>query len=145
MRNKPPLPLCKAFLVLSQIVDGPNGEVALVGLPRRFPKSAFPAATQVAFFARLTSAHGHYQVEVQLQTPDGQTVWREGPPNPWPLDDPLELYDLKLNMCASFPKPGRYDFVLLMNGDEIARQPFPAELAPYAEARRSTPGDSDEE
>jgi hypothetical protein len=144
MQNKPPQPLCKAFLVLSQIVDPPNGEISLIGLPRRFQKSSFPAATPVAFFARLTSAHGYYQVEVQLQTPDGQTAWREGPPNPWSLHNPLELYDLKLNLFAAFPKPGRYDFVLLTNGDEIARQPFLAELVPPPETRPLTQGDSDE-
>lgn len=132
MRNKPPLPLCKAFLVLSRIVEGSDGDVALVGLPRRFQKPAFPAATNVAFFARLASAHGHYQIEMQLQTPEGETVWREGPPEPWPLDNPLELYDLRLTMCASFPQPGSYDFVLLLNGEEVARQPFPADLIAQA-------------
>jgi hypothetical protein len=130
MRTQPPLPLCKAFLVVAQIVDYPNGQVALVDLPRSFSKSVFPAATEIAFFARLASAHGQYRVEMQLQTPDGEVVWREGPPSPWPLADPLELYDLKLRMCAVFPKAGRYDFVLLMNDEEVARQPFPAVLVP---------------
>jgi hypothetical protein len=131
MRTQPPLPLCKAFLVLAQIVDYPDGAVALVGLPRGFSKSAFPVATEVAFFARLASAHGQYQVEMQLQTADGEVVWREGPPSPWPLVDPLELYDLKLNkMCAVFPQAGRYDFVLLMNDEEVARQKFTAEFIP---------------
>lgn len=128
MLKKPPQPLCKAFLVLSRIGDTPEGEVALVGLPRRFQKSAFPAAANVAFFARLTSAHGKYQAEIQLQTPDGEVVWREGPPESWLLDHPLEMYDLKFNLCVIFPSPGSYDFVLELNGDEVARQPFPAEI-----------------
>jgi hypothetical protein len=59
-------------------------------------------------------------------------MWREGPPDPWLLLDPLELYDLKMTVCVSFPKPGHYDFVLLANGEELARQPFPAKLAHQA-------------
>jgi hypothetical protein len=129
MRRKPPVPLCKAFLVLSQIVDGSNGEVVMTGLPRCYHKHVFPSATPIAFFARLTSAHGEYKIEMQLQNPQGETVWRDGPPEPWILGDPLELYDLKLKMCASFPNPGQYDFVLVMNGEEVARQSFPAVLA----------------
>src|SRR5262249_35686997 len=129
MKSKPPLPVCKAFLVLSKIVDIPNGEVALVGLPRVFRCPSFPAATLASFFARLTSAHGKYQVEVQLQNAEGETIWREGPPEPWTLGDPLEMYDLKLNLNVAFPKPGQYDFVLLLNDEEVARQPFPALLA----------------
>jgi hypothetical protein len=43
----------------------------------------------MGFFARLVSAHGQYQIEVQLQTPDGNTVWRDGPPDPWTLANPL--------------------------------------------------------
>jgi hypothetical protein len=132
MAKKQPVPLCKAFLVLSRIVERPDGEPALIGLPRCFRRPAFPAATPLAFFARLASAHGRYEVEVQLQTPDGETAWREAVPDILPLNDPLELYDLKLTMCPSFPKPGRYDFVLLLNGEEVAKQQFLVELIPPA-------------
>ena len=72
-------------------------------------------------------AHGDYQVEVQLQD-DGEVVWRDGPPEPWQMTDPLRNYDLKLTLSVIFPEPGDYEFVLLANGEEVAREKFHAHL-----------------
>ena len=40
----------------------------------------------------------------------------------------LAMYDLKLNLCPVFPRPGAYDFVLTANGEEVARQRFAVQL-----------------
>src|SRR5437868_7385995 len=99
MNRKPPLPVCKAFLVCRQIVDDPKTqEPVLVGLPLVLTTHRYPAGQQLAFFTRWTSAHGEYQVELQLQAPDGTVLWGDSPPEPWRMEDPLKAYDLRLSM-----------------------------------------------
>jgi hypothetical protein len=81
MSRKPPLPVCRAFLVCNQIAEDPSSrDPILVGLPRAFVSRNFPAASALGFFARLTSTHGAYQVEILLQDESGAVVWRDGPP-----------------------------------------------------------------
>jgi hypothetical protein len=126
---KPPLPLSKAFLVCDRVVDHDH-KFSLAGMARGCVGRSYPAAQALGFFARLTSAHGQYVMEVQLQSPDGDVLWRDGPPEPLPMPDPLEEYDLKFNLNVAFPKAGTFYFVLTGNGEEIARQRFIAELAP---------------
>jgi hypothetical protein len=131
MIQQPPLPVCKAFLVCCNIVeDNDPRQVVLAGLPRFHQHHCYPNAPPLAFFARVTSAHGDYVVEIQLQTPEGEVVWTDGPGRPWAMPDPLLMYDLTLSLCPVFPVPGIYDFILLANGQEVARQPFKATLTP---------------
>jgi hypothetical protein len=69
-------------------------------------------------------------VEVQLQNEDGEVVWKDGPPDPLNMPDPLWTYDIRLNVCMSFPKPGTYEVVLLANGEELARERFYTGVTP---------------
>ena len=127
--RKPPIPVSIAFLPCRQIVEDPSiQDTVLVGLPRMYAHHHFPSAAPLGVFARWSSAHGEYQVELQLVTPAGEVVWKEGPPEPWRMPDPLMTYDLKLTVNVVFPGPGFYDLLLLANGDEVARQRFEAKL-----------------
>ncbi len=129
VRGKPPLPISKAFLICNRLSDdSKTGQTTLVGLPCVVVARFFPVAYPLAFFARWASAHGVYQVEVQLQHSEGEVLWRAGPPKPWLLTDPLRDFDLKLSLLPVFPKPGSYDFVLLANDEEVSRQRFFARL-----------------
>jgi hypothetical protein len=130
MMPRAPAPVCKAFLVSRKVDTDPRTrETFIVGLCSSFQHHHFPAGMSVGIFGRLTSAHGHYHIEVQLQTPEGEVVWKDGPPVPWPMPDPLHTYDVKLNVCVAFPQPGTYDLVLLANGEELARHRFLARLS----------------
>lgn len=125
--TRPPLPLCKAFLVCRRILDDrQRDDTLLEGLPRALHAMYYPCGAMLGIFARCTSAHGDYRIEVQLHNHEGTVVWRDGPLEAWRLDNPLEMYDLKLNLTVVFPCPGTYDIVLLANGDEVARQRFHA-------------------
>lgn len=129
-RNLPP-PVCTVFLICRQIVENPSlNETVLHGLPLGFNSRHFPAAGPLGFFARCTSAHGRYLMEVSLRTAGGEVVWRDGPPDSWALEDPMRQYDLKLTLCPVYPAPGIYDFVLTANGEEIARQKFVVQPLP---------------
>src|SRR5262249_43604088 len=112
MERKPPPPVCKAFIVCRQIVDHPQlNDSVIVGLGRAYQQKNYPGASPLGFFARLSSARGHYRIEVQLRNSDGEVVWREGPDAEFPMEDPLEMYDIKMNLAPVFPKPGVYDFL----------------------------------
>jgi hypothetical protein len=126
MGQKLPKPECKAFLICREIgIHTKTGELILVGLPTNFAHRRFPAAMTCGVFARLASAHG---IEVQLQSPEGEVFWKDGPPAPWDMSNPLVTADLRLNLNIVFPSPGIFDVVLLANGDEISRQRFAAVL-----------------
>src|SRR5438105_10091362 len=100
----PPKPVCKALLVCRQIPEDPlSHEFSLLGLLRRISIPVYPARVPLGIFCRWTCGHGDYQVEVQLQTPDGEVVHRDGPPGPWQMADPLGLYDLGLRIPLVFP------------------------------------------
>ena len=125
METKSLLPVCKAFLLCRETHLAPQrGDAILVGRLDAHAARAFPSAARVGFFARLTSARGSYTVEVQLHDEAGQVVWRAGPAQPWDLDDPLRAYDLTLNLLPVFLAPGAYDFVLVVDGRELARERF---------------------
>jgi hypothetical protein len=40
------------------------------------------------------------------------------------LDDALGAYDLTLNMTPVFLGPGAFDFVLVVNGEDLAQERF---------------------
>ena len=88
------------------------------------------------FFARLASGHGRYLIEVQLQAPGGEVLWKEGPSEPWDMLDPLKTYHIHMkNLNVVFPMPDVFDLVLLANGDEISRQRFGAVLVTETKAK----------
>jgi hypothetical protein len=128
-----PIPICKSFLTCRDIAADPNyNDVVLVGLRSFHEHHRYPASVRVGIFARLASAHGQYRIEIQLQSPEGEVVWTDGPPEPWTLDDPLYNYDLRFIINLVFPAPGTYDLVLLANGQEVARDRYSARLLQHA-------------
>ena len=129
---KTPVPICKSFLTCRATATDPDyRDTVLIGLRSHHEHHRYPSSVTVGMFARLSSAHGEYVIEIQVQTPEGETVWKEGPPTPYELSDPLWDYDLLFNINLVFPQPGRYDLVLLANGEEIARERFNAVLTPH--------------
>lgn len=129
MKTKAPTPVCTAFLTCRLFANDPKtGDDLLVGMPRAFVHRNYPAATPISFFIRCTSAHGEYHGQIQLQNGAGEVVWKDGPPDPYKMSNPLELYDLRWNLNVIFPDAGVYQFVAVINGDEIARQTFHAKL-----------------
>jgi hypothetical protein len=131
MTRKPPSPFCKAFLVCHEIHQNPeNGSLVLVGWATSWQNSEFPAAMPAAIFARLSSGHGDYTVEIQLKNAQGEALCRAAVPEPVALPSPLEVQDATLEFSPVFPAPGDYSFVLTANGDELDCMPFQVRLAP---------------
>jgi hypothetical protein len=131
MDRKPPLPVCKAFLVCRQI-EGLHLE--LIGPNNCYVNRRFPNGCSLGFFAKLSGGHGEYTIEVQLHDKQGNVPWRDGPPESWRPQSPLQTLDVMVSLIPVFPGPGDYFLVLTANGEELGREPFAARLAPQTEA-----------
>ena len=127
MPNNVPEPVCKAFIVCGRVATDPQtGQGTLIGLPMAYQHHHFPTAATLGFFARVSDARGQYDVEIQLADSSGEVVWRDGPPEPLTMNDPLMYYDFLFNLNVVFPQPGEFEFVLVLSGKPIARQRFKA-------------------
>jgi hypothetical protein len=96
-------------------------EFVLVAPLSRVVVSAFPAGTHLSIYAHITDARGRYTIGLRLVNDEGETVWEwlNGPvvqqADPL-LPHRVGLYDVALD----FPRPGRYDLVMLANGEQLA-------------------------
>ncbi len=130
MRSKPPVPICKKFLTCRRIYTHSEfNDTCFEGLRSHYQSHRFPFAITTALFFQLVSAHGQYEIEIQLQTPEGEIVWKDGPPGSCSLDETLMVYEFKLSVNLVFPKPGPYVVVLVVNGEELEREPSSATLS----------------
>jgi hypothetical protein len=115
--------LVPAFVVCREIFeDCRTHEFILVAPFSNLSATAFPLVCRPSIYAHLTCGHGSYDMAMQLRDMEGNLLWEWLCPRPIRLPDPLHqhrvtLYDARLE----FPRPGRYDLVLLANGEEVAR------------------------
>lgn len=132
MERKPPTPICKSFTVCRQIIlDQFTQEYILVGPTQQIVSHVYPMVANLSVYARCTSVQGSYHLELQLQDLESTVCWRQIMEPPWDLRDPLAIGQLNIqNLGVFFQKPGRYEFVLLMNGEEVFRDVFLALLPP---------------
>lgn len=79
----------------------------------------------LSVFARWTNAHGRYRVELQLRDMEGEALWRDVMDNPFDVPDPLLVVPLTLrHRVFHFPRAGKYEVVLLANGEEVTADVF---------------------
>ena len=130
MERKPPMPMCRCFLVCRQILlDQFTQEHVLLGPTHQFVAFTFPVVADLSIYVRCTSVQGSYSLEVQLQDLEGNVLWRHQFQPPLEAHDPLMVGILNLQRLGIyFPKPGKYEFVLLANGEEVVRDVFWARL-----------------
>lgn len=124
MTNKP-APVCKAFLICKRI-DG--NQLTLIGQENWHGAHSFPSAQPLAYFAKLRCMRGKCEVQVQLQNESGDVVWRSASLESPPMQSPLQTLELKLPIVPVFPSPGDFSLVLVVNGEELDREPFGARL-----------------
>jgi hypothetical protein len=116
-------PLAQAFVVCREIFeDCRSHDFMLIAPFSGLQAPAFPAATRLSIYAALTCGHGSYALTLQLRDGDDQPQWAWDCPKPIRLDNPLVQHQFTLyDVVLEFPRPGRYDLVLLANGSEVAR------------------------
>ena len=129
MENKPPTPVMQTFLICREIFqDKWSHHYILVGPSLEFVSQTFPGVTATALYVQVSSCHGRYRPELQLQDFNGQVVWSEALDPPFDAPDPLRTYTLTFQARLPIPRPGGYDVVLLLNGREVGRRAFKARV-----------------
>lgn len=122
MPHKPPQPLAPTFLLCREIFqDNKTGEHLLVAPFTSINFAAFPAALRVSLYIVLTGGHGTYYLGLQLRDAAGHLIGEAQGPQALAQDDPLAYSQLCWrDLVLQFPQPGRYDLVLLVNGDDLS-------------------------
>lgn len=127
--NKP-LPQCRAILLCEDVGEDPaTGEISLHKLIDGFKISAFPAASKPFWvFVQLYDGIGRYQVSMEANAlDDGISVAKAALPS---LDFPERLAKIDMMIPVEsviLPRPGRYELIALLDGQELCRQHFDAE------------------
>jgi hypothetical protein len=128
MPEQSPLPMAHAFLVCRQIIqDVVTGQCVLIDPKIEFALPHFPASVLVSIYGQLSEVRREYFPEFRLWGSDGEILWDYRAPAPMtsPDDDPLRQYRFVFrDLAIPFPRPGRYDLLMLAQGTEIARYPL---------------------
>ena len=128
MPEQSPLPMAHAFLVCRQIIqDVVTSQCVLIDPKIEFSLPHFPATVLVSIYGQLSEVRREYSPEFRLWGSDGEILWDYRAPAPMtsPDDDPLRQYRFVFrDLAIPFPRPGRYDLLMLAHGTEIARYPL---------------------
>ena len=126
MDRRPPRPVVKSFIVCNRIFeDQATRELILLDPRQQVGAAQFPVILRLSIYAHCTGMHGTYHLELQLQDMEGNSLWGQPIDKPLEAPDPLRGTVMRLvNMDVYFAKPGKYDLVLLANGEEIHRDVF---------------------
>jgi hypothetical protein len=105
--------------------DERTEEYVLVSPQHQTFAPRYPVVQDLSFIARWTNAHGRHRVELQLRDLAGVVLWHEEMSEPFDVADPLRLFPLYLrHHQVRFPAPGKDEFALLANGQEVAADVF---------------------
>jgi hypothetical protein len=122
VQRKPPLPTAQAFLVCKAVHQDPTTRMySLEKICDAIGLNFFPAGYPVSVYAYLTGGHGVYELALELRDAEGTPVWAGRWSDPLEYCDPLKSQQLAVNNTViAFPAPGRFDLVLLANGEDLA-------------------------
>ena len=123
MHASRPQPLVQSFLVCREITPAPSGGGLMLVTPLDgVAASSFPAEIPLSAYAHLTDAHGRYVVGLQLVDSDGEVVWAMDRPGVVEEPDPLSQHRVTFpDVRVRFPRVGRYDLILVVNGEALAQ------------------------
>jgi hypothetical protein len=126
--RKPP-PQCKAILLCDHaIVEAITGKISIIGIFDNWALRGFPHPTRPFMaFLQLTDGIGNYAVSVDVHDLQGDVIIAQA------RLPQVHFADRRRKVNLMIPIPplilhhvGRYDFVVLADGQEIDRQQFQA-------------------
>jgi hypothetical protein len=122
MPGKLPPPRVQTFVACRQIYeDRRTRECILIGPFGGVALNFFPAGFRLSLYADLCGARGAFELSLELRDDELETVWGWRWPEPFRHDNPLEPHHVILHdVVLEFPRPGRYDLVLLANQEDVA-------------------------
>jgi hypothetical protein len=132
--NGPPsrIPVVRHFIACERIERSPDGRhcslVNVIHAIRPLPGAPYPRVhPALSLYVLLTDGQGRHSFQVQLVIlEEEETVIHTTPPIERDLGpDPLAVHGWPLTLRnVPFPRPGVYEFRLLCDGSEIAREPI---------------------
>lgn len=125
-----PLPHCRAILLCEDVGEDPaTGELSLHKLVERFRMPVFPAPSRpFVVFVQLYDGIGRYRVNMEVNALDDDTSVARATLPDLDFPDRLAKIDMMIPVKSVFvPRPGRYELIVLLDGQELARQHFDAE------------------
>jgi hypothetical protein len=130
----------QAFVVCREIYEARKSrDLVLVAPFSGVTLLRYPAPLQFSVYAHLTAARGRYAMSLHLEDPEGRLVWGWDLPNPVEEANPLLSHRIALyDLVVEFPRPGRYNLLILANGDELAQHCPLARLASSGPAEPGT-------
>jgi len=122
MERRPPKPICKLFVLCREVFYDPVRQTyAIVSPVHQVVSPRFPIQEQLAIFARWSSAHGLYELGIELRTLEGEVIWRATLQDPLKVTNPLHIWLVPIyRFVVNIPAPGKYEIALLANGEEVA-------------------------
>jgi hypothetical protein len=122
----------QAFVVCREVFESRHsGDLFLVSPFSRVTVPNFPAEPSMSAYAHLTDARGRYEVTLQLVDGEGEVVWSWERCCVVEEQDPLMPHRILLrDMQVGIPRAGRYDLVMLANGEALAHHALWARQLP---------------
>lgn len=123
----PSRPFVKAILICDQIIhESGSNKKSLIGIFEEIHLPKFPARyPRIAVYVNLTDAHGKYALELRLLGTQDGTQLGAGKTPEVEIDSPLRTCEFALQIQnLQFPKPGKYEFHVLANGELLATKTF---------------------
>ena len=136
----PPQPLVQAFVVCREVFESRHtGDLFLVSPFSRVTVRRFPTETALSVYAHLTDTRGRYEVSLQLVDGDGEVVWTWDRGCVVEEPDPLMPHRILLReVPVAIPRAGRYDLVMVANGEPLAHHALWARQLPEDDLLRVT-------
>ena len=123
MPESPPRPNLLVFLVCRYAArDEWTKEYSTCGIVGRIVSREFPATSVLSFFVEMSDCQGEYSIRFILRDGNDAMI-QEFVRKPLQSPNPLNVWTLSWTGCRlAFPRPGRYDLILEVNGEELARR-----------------------
>lgn len=124
MQRGLPTPVVQAFVVCREIYqDQRTNEFILIRPFNQLTFASFPARYRLAVYTHITGGHGSYRVGFHLRDREDRPVWGIEWMDPLDHPDPLEPQQVVFHSVdVDFPKAGKYELVLVLNGEDTASQ-----------------------
>lgn len=130
--SKKPLPKCKALLLCDRcIIEERTHRISLINVFGTFRLASLPGRSpEFAVFVQLVDGIGRYQLEIQIVDLEHDRII--GRTNATVVEFPVRLMKRNIVIAVrslTLPHPGKFDVIVLGDGDEIERQSFTVQLA----------------